>query len=56
MYLMLFRSLFNLIIEPYLFKMKIDIETNDVIARTIVAYKASFLDEIVDRFIEIWEK
>jgi predicted transcriptional regulator len=28
----------------------------DEITKTIVAYKESFLDKIVDRFIEIWEK
>jgi len=26
------------------------------VAKTIVTYKTSFLDKIVDRFIEIWEK
>lgn len=28
----------------------------DEIAKTIVTYKESFLDKIVDRFIEMWEK
>jgi predicted transcriptional regulator len=28
----------------------------DVITRLLVTYKASFLDKIVDRFVEVWER